>query len=239
MEYFITSVFLYPLISAYCKQRQYIRKHDKFIRQRQKRNSSDHRITYDQSVVPLEHHYELCHSSQVKSELVEKISKILKRHTHIPTLIELLDYHGILQTLTSVIVRNVIRAFKNFLMFTPFQQSDAFLYKREFVKMSDGGTIALDWGYSFDLLQKKKKQRSSISFSSDHDIAIADFSKEKIVILLHGILGNSQAEHIYFLVPQLIAAGYTPIVYIARGCDDNLPLTSDSFFSGKLANYLY
>jgi predicted alpha/beta-fold hydrolase len=231
MEYFVTSLCLYPFIKAYCTQRQYIHKHGKFIRQHQKRNSSDHRITYDQSAVPLEHHYELCHSSQVKSELVDKIAKILKRHSHIPTLIELLDYHGILQTLASVIVRNMIRAFKNCLMFTPFRHSDAFLYKREFVTMSDGGTVALDWGYSFDMMTKKQKKHE--------EVTIKDLSKEKIVILLHGILGNSQAEHLYFLVPQLVAAGYTPVVYIARGCDDNLPLTSDSFFSGKLANDLY
>jgi predicted alpha/beta-fold hydrolase len=192
MEFFLGSIALYPVLKVVSNYHVYI---------------------YKYSRRPIAHSrddfYEICHSSKVKKDYYQQLQSILSSHPHVPSFIELIDFYGQYQTLFSSVVRSFLASV------LPV----TFSFIREYVIMSDGGTIALDWAVP-------------------HGQTLKSLSKHKIVILLHGMLGNSRSEYIFFIIPQLIAAGYTPVVYISRGCD-NLVLTSDSLYNGKVAPDFY
>jgi predicted alpha/beta-fold hydrolase len=192
MEFFVGSIALFPVLRVVSNYHVYI---------------------YKYSRRPIAHSrddfYEICHSSKVNKDFYQKLKIILNSHPHVPSFIELIDFYGQYQTLFSSVVRSFLASI------LPV----SFSFIREYVVMSDGGTIALDWAVP-------------------NGQSLKTLSKQKIVIILHGMLGSSKSEYIFFIVPQLIAAGYTPVVYISRGCD-NLVLTSDSLYNGKVAPDFY
>ena len=205
MDIFVSSICLYPLLRAYSQQLQW--------KARLVKGCKDEKGFY-----------EICHSQQVDKQLQLTAKGMMKQHRHIPSLVELVDVEGLLQTASATIARNIIALWCR--LGVSLNISDGIFYQREILTMADGGTIALDWAISMNQYNRNK----SISYR--------DLPKDKIVIFLHGILGDSKSEYIYHFLPTLIAQGYTPVVYIARGNDD-LPLTSPSLFSGKIANDLY
>ncbi len=153
--------------------------------------------------------YEINHSATIKQTIYNTVKSVLRAHPHVPSFIELCDYYGLLQTSIGLMIRGIIRFFK-----------PCTVYNRELVRLSDGGTVALDWGLS--------PSSASRTVTPGH----------KIAIILPGMLGDSASEYIYFLIPQLIKAGYSPVVYVARG-NHHLQVTSDSLFPGKIADDLY
>jgi predicted alpha/beta-fold hydrolase len=198
MEFFIAGLIFYPLLKGKSKQFQIVRR----INERN-----------------LENYCEICCSEEIKTDIYRIVEKCAEENPHIPSLIELLDYHGVLQTAISASMKNFIK------IAHPFYRNGV-VYLSEQVKMSDGGTIGLEWGVQIEEYRKNPH------------MTINDLKKEKIVILLHGFLGDSHSEYIYYFIPQLIQAGYTPVVYVARGCSD-LTLTSDSLPNGKVCSDMY
>lgn len=84
--------------------------------------------------------------------------------------------------------------------------------------MSDGGTIALDW------------------VTNENNRLLSPSTP--IVIILHGIIGDSQSEYFYDFVRTLYAHNLQPVVLVARGCG-GLTLTSPSLFAGSKPFDLY
>ncbi len=169
-----------------------------------------------------------CHEKLVGYDVVTKLDeesrreslesravKVLKSCIHRPTILEVLDYHGQLQTGGQFIIRNCVRG-----LYNTFAKRYASYFQRELLVMDDGGTIALDWGYTMS-----------------HQTTYLDKNRP-IVVLLHGLLGDSQSEYIYHFIPRLLNAGYRPVVMVARGCG-GLALTSPSTFAGRISWDLY
>jgi predicted alpha/beta-fold hydrolase len=159
---------------------------------------------------------EVIHSASVEPKLVVAIDSTLGSCPYQPTFMQLLDYHGNLQTAHQFITRNILRTVFGF-FWSPLRT----YYKRELYTMSDGGTVALDWVVD--------APNGSISHSNND---------RPIILLLHGLLGDSQSEYIYFFAKQLYAQGFLPAVFVARGCGD-LKLTSASFFTGRVSSDLF
>jgi len=87
-------------------------------------------------------------------------------------------------------------------------------FDRELLVMPDGGTIALDWAC------KQKENTTVLTDSSP------------VILLCHGLVGDSQSEYIYHLSRRLMRAGYRAVVMVARGCG-GLHLTSGGIFAGR------
>eukprot|EP01039_Chlorochromonas_danica_P002806 gene2806-3060_t len=128
--------------------------------------------------------------------------------------LEVIDYFGQLQTALFSIGRHCVRLAKEVLGIRRT------VYHRELVVMSDEGTIALDWVGS----------SGSSSSSSGHD--------RPLVLMLHGICGDSQAEYIYHFAEELYETGYQPVVMVARGCG-GLAITSPTLFAATIPFDLY
>eukprot|EP01040_Poterioochromonas_malhamensis_P013899 gene13899-15338_t len=223
MELFVGSLLTFPLLRAYSKQHYY-------YAHRKNKFYPHERVSFEQKIPVNEfdkdQFYEICCSTHVRKDVKEAAISILRKNPHIPSIFELLDNFGELQTAVPSIMKSVFQAIQRFGLSLGIIRSHGIIYRRELLTLADGGTVALDWAVAIE------------EYYKNPNISIADLNKEKIVLLLHGILGDSQSEYIYHFLPYLIAAGYTPIVYVARGNSD-LPLTSPSFFSGKIANDFY
>ena len=153
-------------------------------------------------------------STSKKPTLKDRIGKILRENIHYPSLLELVDYHGQVQTSGQFNTRHVMRVLKNYLFFW----SRVYFEREERIMKSDGGTVALDWA------------RLAYLPSPSED--------RPIVFVLHGLLGDSQSEYVYHFCGHLIEAGYRPVVMVARGCG-GLKITSGSTFSGKISSDCY
>jgi predicted alpha/beta-fold hydrolase len=149
--------------------------------------------------------------SAVGQSSLKKVNDMLVKMDYIPPLYCILEQYGQLQTFMQFTVRNITRVLKNAL----FKQY-SILYDREILVMPDSGTIALDWA--------KKAVVSS------DDPLLRDSSP--VIILHHGLVGDSQSEYIYHLCDRLLSAGYRVVVKVARGCGD-LQLTSGEMFAGR------
>lgn len=141
------------------------------------------------------------------------VEETIQSNPHRYTLLELFDWFGQLQTSMLCLSRTLLRMLRSA---TTIRATN---YRREILSMTDGGTIALDWVVRDDL----------------GDVAT---SNRPIVILLHGIVGDSQSEYLYLFCQELCDAGYQPVVMVARGCG-GLELTSASLFAGTIAFDLY
>lgn len=84
-------------------------------------------------------------------------------------------------------------------------------YKRELFPCKDGGTVGLDWAYS-----NKTKEGGEDS---------------SIVLIHHGLCGDSYSEYIYHLAEKLVADHYSVVVLVARGCG-GVKLTTPKGFTG-------
>ena len=83
--------------------------------------------------------------------------------------------------------------------------------ERELLTLSDGGTVGLDW-----------VDRKPVSIST-----------EPVVILFHGICGNSKDSHIVYAARTLRKAGFDVVTFICRGCG-GVPLTTPASFNVSL-----
>jgi predicted alpha/beta-fold hydrolase len=79
---------------------------------------------------------------------------------------------------------------------------------RELLTLSDGGTVGLDW--------VDQKPASS--------------STTPLVILFHGICGNSEDSHVVYAARALRREGFNVVTLISRGCG-GVPLTTPASFN--------
>lgn len=149
-----------------------------------------------------------------KSDIIlkEKVEKVLLNSRYIPALYCIFDIHGQLQTSVQYLLRNTARVMK-FILFRQYLIE----YKREILCLSDGGSIGLDWAIKSNQIENDKLNLNNSS---------------PIVVIKHGLVGDSQSEYIIHMAWELLNAGYRVVVIISRGCGGVL-LTSDSMFSGR------
>jgi predicted alpha/beta-fold hydrolase len=125
-------------------------------------------------------------------------------YRYYPSILAAIDIHGFLNTSFPVIIRSIYG-------WTTCQVQ----YKRELMKCIDGGTIAFDHASIRDHLERKN---------------ILDDAP--IVVVHHGLCGDSQSEYIIHAVDKLLRRNFRVIVFIARGCG-GLPLSTRKTFSAS------
>lgn len=150
------------------------------------------------------------HHPDVRRDWKQLVEEVARETPHQYAFSEFFDYHGHAQTSLAFTLKNCIRVVKNI-----FSLSTATVYEREILRLTDGGTIALDWVRDPD------------------DQNFTKHSNKPIVFMVHGLVGDSQSEYIYHFAREMLDAGYQPVVFVARGCG-GLTLTSPTLFSAKI-----
>jgi len=150
------------------------------------------------------------HTGSGSKELKDKAQRILKDLDYTLPAYCVLEYHGQLQTFTQFVTRNLTRLCRSYLL-----PSYSIRYRRELLRLPDGGTVALDWARKGNNLENP-------------DL----FANAPVVVLYHGLVGDSQSEYIYHLAWTLLSAGYRVVVMVARGCG-GLELTNGEIFAGR------
>ena len=79
---------------------------------------------------------------------------------------------------------------------------------RELFTLSDGGTVGLDW------VNEKPPSHSTVP----------------LVVLFHGICGNSEDSHVVYAARELVRAGFNVVTFVCRGCG-GVPLTTPESFN--------
>jgi abhydrolase domain-containing protein 1/3 len=88
---------------------------------------------------------------------------------------------------------------------------------RELVTLPDGGTVAMDWLPAPPTMDAKKP----------------------IVILIHGLCGNSESNHIVYAGHEFSKQGYAVGAFIARGCGGLSLTTPESFTAARTSDLAY
>jgi len=154
------------------------------------------------------------HNEDSDQKLTDHILSIIHGSNYNPAqLYCLIDVRGQLQTLLQCCLRNLAIAI-NLALF-----KDSYIaFDREMIYLQDGGSVALDWA-------TRRESSVSMSFNTDSNML-------PIVIMKHGLIGDSQSEYIVHMTLVLLSAGYRVVTMISRGCG-GLALTSDSVFPGR------
>eukprot|EP01041_Mallomonas_annulata_P002809 gene2809-5527_t len=84
-------------------------------------------------------------------------------------------------------------------------------YRREIFTLRDSATIGLDWAYV------------------EGQPTLPD--NAPIIIIMHGLCGDSMSEYVVHLVEKALERGYKAVVVVARGCS-TLKLTTSAGFTG-------
>lgn len=104
------------------------------------------------------------------------ISNILTNRVYLPSIINIIEIHGQFQTILQFLLRRLSYYYKRIF------NLKCIYYKREELYLSDGGLIALDWGYYI----KDKKY-------------IFNSESNNLVILQHGLGGDSKSGNSFLL----------------------------------------
>lgn len=95
-------------------------------------------------------------------------------------------------------------------------------YKRECLKMVDGGTVALDWPVG----------------GEDAGLWSSDLPEDApVLVLLPGLTGGSGDTYVRHMLVRARKAGWRPVVFNSRGCGDS-PVTSPQFYSASFTEDL-
>jgi predicted alpha/beta-fold hydrolase len=137
------------------------------------------------------------------ANLYDKTNEALRKVPYQPSLESFFDFHGQIQTFLQYLIRSIA------VVVTRVR------YNRNILVLPDGATIALDWAYMNDGTDKK---------------ALKDDSP--ILIMHHGLCGDSWSEHIVHTAELFMQWGYRVVVVVARGCG-NLHLTSSESMLGS------
>lgn len=114
-----------------------------------------------------------------------------------------LDMEGVLATSLMFTVRNFFRVL-----------TCRVTYHRIKLKLKDGGTVGMD------IAHLHNSQPPSISSYP---------SSKPVILISHGMLGDSNSEYLIFLVERLVVMGYLCVVMVSRGCG-GLELTTTKSF---------
>ena len=139
---------------------------------------------------------------ECNEEMAGVAEELIRRNPYFPTVVaSVVDYHGQIQTTFQTLWRAVTSIFLRL------------SYEREIFPLPDGGHIALDW------ISHKSKLRTSRGMKEGPDIqTLRDSQQTKLVIIFHGLCGDSTAEYIVHLADILLTEGYEVLVVVARGC---------------------
>ena len=88
---------------------------------------------------------------------------------------------------------------------------------RETISLPDGGTVAMDW------ISTPPRQED----------------KTPIVVLIHGLCGNSESNHIVFAAHEFLKCGYVVGAFISRGCGGLALTTPESFTAARTSDIAY
>ena len=159
--------------------------------------------------------------SRRASILLVKINDIIKKNIYSPFLYCSLDVCGQLQTTIQFAVRNIAASY--------YIQVGEIYYVREMLSVSDGTLIALDWAYSSALKQTQRHQPVSACDDQGEDNGIP------IIVLHHGLCGDSSSEHIVLLARKFLTCKITKfrvVVVVMRGCG-GIKLSSSNTMNGS------
>ena len=155
------------------------------------------------------------------SILLVKINDIIKKNTYSPFLYCSLDVCGQLQTTIQFAIRNIAASY--------YLQMGEMYYDREMLTVNDGTLIALDWAYMSTLKQTQRHQSLSACGHLGED------NGTPIIILHHGLCGDSSSEHIVLLARKFLTCKYTKfrvVVVIMRGCG-GIKLSNSNTMNGS------
>jgi hypothetical protein len=108
----------------------------------------------------------------------------------------LVDAFGTLSTLVPFNLKQLVK------IIDKVCSPDRLYYHREELTLADGGTIALDWAYR----RLRTKGSSDVSASQQPQTRRAEFnflSSDTLVLINHGLGGDSEAEYIVHLVRRV------------------------------------
>ncbi|KAL2610814.1 hypothetical protein R1flu_022506 [Riccia fluitans] len=95
-------------------------------------------------------------------------------------------------------------------------------YRRECLKMPDGGTVALDWPVG----------------GEDANLWTTELPNDApVLILLPGLTGGSGDTYVRHMALRVKRAGWRPVVFNSRGCADS-PVTTPQFYSASFTEDL-
>ncbi|KAL3682018.1 hypothetical protein R1sor_000040 [Riccia sorocarpa] len=95
-------------------------------------------------------------------------------------------------------------------------------YRRECLRMADGGTVALDFPVG----------------GEDADLWTTDLRDDApVLILLPGLTGGSGDTYVRHMILRARRAGWRPVVFNSRGCADS-PVTTPQFYSASFTEDL-
>eukprot|EP00246_Nothoceros_aenigmaticus_P001554 TRINITY_DN12047_c0_g1_i1.p1 TRINITY_DN12047_c0_g1~~TRINITY_DN12047_c0_g1_i1.p1 ORF type:complete len:404 (+),score=36.01 TRINITY_DN12047_c0_g1_i1:256-1467(+) len=98
-----------------------------------------------------------------------------------------------------------------------FRSLPSVKYRREYLRMGDGGTVALDWPIS----------------GEDSEIWKTELRESApVAVLLPGLTGGSGDSYVRHMILRLRLRGWRPAVFNSRGCGDS-PVTSPQFYSAS------
>eukprot|EP01039_Chlorochromonas_danica_P002538 gene2538-2779_t len=159
------------------------------------------------------------HSShqKEKSRLHTLVEGIVEEVGYRPSPYCLLDRRGQLQTATQYFLRNLTRLVSHVVKHPRIHVT----FDREIIVLPDEGTIAIDWA----------SMASDLDMDDRDDIP-ALHANSPIIMMFHGLVGDSQSEYLFHLTRKLLRRGYRVGVMIARGCG-GLQLTSPHTFTGR------
>lgn len=114
-----------------------------------------------------------------------------------------------------------------------FGRPPVFSYKRELYKLTDGGTIALDWLMHTDVMKPAVRENDAVD------------SKVPIMIVIPGLTSNSDSQYVRHLTFNMAKRGWNVVVSNHRGLG-GVSLTSDCFYNAgwtddirKVVNHLH
>ncbi len=165
-------------------------------------------------------------------DLYEKVKSVLFKNPYHPSIYTLYDIKGQLQTSIQYFVRNFTRVL---FQTSIFSATDFYIqYERELIRLPDNGTVAIDW-----VLNCVEGEQEEETLSDGKGNSQKKGSKP-ILLIHHGLNGDSQSEYFYHLLSKLCKQNlYSKIgILIARGCG-GLPLTSFTTFTGRRSYDLF
>lgn len=150
-----------------------------------------------------EKHCELqIQTSANRGYLVDRVFDIVSNHPYKFSPFCKYDWHGQFQTSAQFFVRNMNRLLRH-------STKWRIKYEREHLLLPDLATVGLDWCHTGSYGQSEVEV--------------------PIVVIAHGLLGDSQSEYLIFTASKLVERGFRVCVVVARGCG-NLDLTSKGKF---------
>lgn len=157
--------------------------------------------------------------------LTTRTKEVFDKNWYAPPFYCSFDVYGQLQTTAQFLIRNIGALY--------LTQSGRLKFRRELLSLDDGARIALDWVVPIPELCPASGDTNSHSAVTSIDDG--PDNNIPIVIMHHGLCGDSSSEHVVFMVRRLLncARKFRIVVVVARGCGGSELLTSDTMHGAR------